>query len=299
MASRTNAFPVPVWQPTLGARSPSVRMAWRLIRTQPLGVLSAILLVAIALGALLAPQLAPYDPFEIHRRSIFSAPGGAFILGTDDLGRDVLSRILYGARISLVVGLVAVGVGNTLGALIGLVSGYAGRRADAILQRSMDVLMSFPSLVLAMAVVSALGRSVTNIILAIAILEIPRASRVIRSVTLAEKQKPYVEAARCVGCRTPRILFGHVAVQVLAPFLVMATAGLGGAILTEASLSFLGLGPPPPSPSWGAMLSGPTVANVEAAPWLAIFPGVALSVTVLAFNLVGDSLRDFVDPRLR
>jgi len=277
----------------------STAAPWRLLRSQPLGIFGALLTLGLILAALLGPALAPYSPFALHATHTFDPPSAAFPLGTDDLGRDVLSRILYGARISMTVGVCAVALGTTLGAAIGLLSGYAGVRTDAIVQRGLDTLMSFPSLVLALALVSALGQTLFNIILAIAVLEVPRAARVIRSVALAEKEKPYVEAARAAGCRDLRILWRHLAPQVAAPYIVLATAGLAGAILTEASLSFLGLGVPAPAPSWGSMLSGPTVSNVEAAPWLAIFPGIALSLAVFGFNLLGDALRDWLDPRLR
>jgi peptide/nickel transport system permease protein len=249
--------------------------------------------------ALLAPALASYDPYELRVVDRFTPPGGAFWLGTDEYGRDLLSRLLYGARISLYIGLLAVGLGTTSGTLLGLVSGYFGGKTDFILQRLTDWLLAFPTLVLALAIVAALGQSTTNVILAVAIVIIPTAARVIRATVLTVREQVFVEAGRAIGCSDGRLLLQHILPNCLAPYLILATAGLGNAILAEAALSFLGLGTPAPEPSWGTMLSGAAQQYIWRAPWMAIFPGAAISLAVFGFNLFGDALRDVLDPRLR
>lgn len=271
----------------------------RFLRQKPLGALGGGIILAIIVVALLAPALAPYDPYELRVPHRFTSPGSAFWLGTDEYGRDVLSRLLYGARISLYVGLLAVGLGTTSGAVLGLVSGYFGGKTDFILQRLMDWLMAFPTLVLALAIVAALGQSTTNVIVAVAVVIVPTAARVIRATVLTIREQAFVEAGRAVGCSDGRLLLQHIVPNCLAPYLILATAGLGNAILAEAALSFLGLGTPPPEPSWGTMLSGAAQQYVWKAPWMAIFPGAAISVAVFGFNLFGDALRDVLDPHLR
>ena len=264
-----------------------------------MGAIGALFILAIVLLAILAPLIAPYDPYELRSDLLFRPPSGQFWLGTDDYGRDVLSRIIYGARISLYVGILAVILGTTHGLLWGLISGYFGGRTDFIIQRVMDSLMAFPTLVLALAIVAALGQSTFNVILAVAIVLTPNANRVIRSSVLSLKEHVYVDAARAIGCPTWRILLGHILPGCVAPYIIMATVALGSAILAEASLGFLGLGTPPPEPSWGSMLSGAAQKYIRQAPWMAIYPGIAISLAVFGFNMLGDAVRDVLDPRLR
>ena len=233
-------------------------------------------------------------------KSNFLGPlSSGFILGTDHLGRDMLSRLIYGARVSLGVSVVAVVAGSLLGASIGLVGGYYGGWIDAVLLRLVDIVMAVPVLVMALAIVTVLGPSIRNVVIAIAIIQIPQMARVIRASTLSVKSTTFIEAAKALGASDKRVVLQHVLPQTLAPLLVLATAALSTAILVEASLSFLGLGVLAPTPSWGNMLSGQTLTNIQNAPWNAVFPGLALTITVLSFNLLGDSLRDTLDPRLR
>jgi ABC-type dipeptide/oligopeptide/nickel transport system permease subunit len=269
------------------------------MKRKPLGAASAALLVVIVLTALFAPLLAPYDPLATEPEIRLSAPSRAHPFGTDDIGRDVLSRIIYGARISLWVGLLAVGIGTAAGMVIGLLCGYCEGRVDLIGQRVMDAVQAIPGLVLALAIVSVLKPNTTNAMIAIAIVIIPGNSRIVRGAVLSAKQNRYVEAAQAIGCRHPRIILSHILPNVTAPILVIASIWLGNAILIEATLSFLGVGTQPPTPSWGLMLSSTGRAFMEQAPWLAIFPGLAISLAVLAFNLFGDTLRDAWDPKLR
>ena len=277
---------------------------WRLVRRKPLGAVSAMIILGLVVVALLAPVLAPRDPFlfNLNERGLpirMQAPTPAFPLGTDPLGRDALSRIIYGARISLIVGLASVIIGTLLGTVLGLVSGYWEGTLDQIIQRGVDTTMAIPGIVLALAVMSVLGQSLTNIILVIALVIAPGASRVVRGTVLTVKQHTFIDAAQALGASPGRIVARHVLPNVFAPILVIATVWLGNAIVIEAALSFLGLGTPPPTPTWGAMLSGEGRRNLETAPYLAIFPGVAISLVVLAFNMLGDALRDLLDPRLR
>ncbi|SDN73023.1 ABC transporter permease [Ensifer sp. YR511] len=275
------------------------RKAIKLARKKPLGAIGALIILGFCLVALFAPLLAPFDPMKIDSANLLMPPNLTNWFGTDEFGRDILSRLIWGARISLFVGLLAVTLGTTTGSVLGLMSGYFGGKLDAIIQRVMDTLMAFPMLVLALAMVAALGSSIRNVIIALAVVIMPNAARVIRSAALAVKEKPFVEAAHNLGLSTWRILFRHVLPNCLAPYIILATAGLGSAILSEASLSFLGLGTPPPEPSWGAMLSGKTQRYMTEAPWLAIFPGLAITLVVFGFNFLGDALRDLLDPRLR
>jgi peptide/nickel transport system permease protein len=230
---------------------------------------------------------------------MMQAPGAKFWLGTDIYGRDILSRIIYGSRTALLVGFSASIFGATVGAIMGVMSAYFGGKSDLVIQRVMDVLLSFPLIVLALAVVAALGTGVENVIIAIAVPMVPRCARVVRSSALAIRETPYVDAARAMGFSHMRIMFRHMLPNVVAPYLIMLTAFLGQAILLEASLSFLGLGVTEPTPAWGLMLKGAAVEFAERAPWMGIFPGLAISAAVFGFNLFGDSLRDVLDPKLR
>jgi len=275
---------------------PAIR---RFIVTKPLGTIGGVIILLMALTALFADTLAPYDPYEINQSLQFSAPSLRHWLGTDEFGRDMLTRLIYGARIALFIGFTAAFVGSTTGAILGVVSAYLGGKVDLIMQRIMDVLLAFPLLILALAIVSVLGRSIPNVVLAIAIPIIPRTTRIVRSSALSVKENMFVEAARAVGGQHLRVMGRHILPNVMAPYLIMLTAQLGNAILVEASLSFLGLGTAEPTPSWGLMLSGSAASYAEKAPWVAIFPGLAISLAVFGFNLFGDSLRDALDPKLR
>jgi ABC-type dipeptide/oligopeptide/nickel transport system permease subunit len=275
------------------------RALWHVMRKKPLGLASAVLLLVLVLTAIFADVLAPYDPLEAHPEIRLQAPSRAHPFGTDDIGRDVFSRVVYGSRISLWVGLLAVGIGTLVGMIIGLVCGYFEGRIDMALQRVMDAIQAVPGLVLALAIVSVLKPNTTNAMLAIAVVIIPGNSRIVRGAVLSAKQNRYVEAAQALGCRQLKIVVSHILPNVTAPILVVASIWLGNAILIEASLSFLGLGTQPPIPSWGLMLSSTGRAFMEQAPWLAVFPGLAISLAVFGFNLFGDTLRDAWDPKLR
>lgn len=277
--------------------------AWPAMRkfltTKPLGAAGGILILLMTLTAIFADALAPYDPFEINQPLQFKAPSLAHWLGTDEFGRDLLTRMIYGSRIALFIGLTAALIGATGGAILGVISAYLGGKVDLFMQRIMDIMLAFPLLILALAIVSILGRSIPNVVLAIAIPVIPRTTRIVRASALAIKENMYVEAARAVGGSHAHVMLRHLIPNVMAPYLIMLTAQLGNAILVEASLSFLGLGTAEPTPSWGLMLSGGAPLYAEKAPWVAIFPGLAISLAVFGFNLFGDSLRDALDPKLR
>jgi peptide/nickel transport system permease protein len=278
---------------------------WRtLIRRKPLGAISAVILCGLIATAVLAPVIAPYDPyrFNLNERGLpirLQPPDAQFLFGTDTHGRDVLSRIIYGARVSLLVGFLSVAIGILAGTLIGLVSGYWEGSIDQALQRLVDTLMAFPGIVLALAVLSVFGQSLLNVILVIGLVIAPGASRVVRGTVLSVKHNTYIDAARAAGASSWRILLRHILPNVFAPILIIASVWLGNAIVIEAALSFLGLGTPPPTPTWGGMLSGEGRRSLETAPYLALFPGLAISIVVLAFNMFGDAVRDLLDPRLR
>ncbi len=269
------------------------------VRRRPLGTGGAAIILLMVAVAVLAELIAPYDPLKTDYGSMLGAPGPTHWLGTDAFGRDVLSRIVYGSRTALLVGLGASLLGATLGAVIGVTSAYFGGRIDLLVQRVMDIVLAFPLIILALAVVSVLGTGIGNVILAIAVPMVPRCARVVRASALAIRELPYVDAARAAGFGHRRIILRHMLPNVMAPYLIMLTAFLGQAILLEASLSFLGLGVQEPTAAWGLMLRGAAVEFAEAAPWMALFPGLAISLAVFAFNLFGDSLRDALDPRLR
>jgi peptide/nickel transport system permease protein len=275
------------------------RALWIVIRRKPLGAASAALIALIVLTAIFADVLAPYDPLAAQPEIRLAPPSWEHPFGTDDIGRDDLSRVIHGSRISLWVGLLAVGIGTVVGMIIGLLCGYCEGRTDLVFQRVMDAIQAIPGLMLALAIVSVLTPNTTNAMLAIAMVIIPGNSRIVRGAVLAAKQNRYVEAAQAIGCRHPRIILNHILPNVTAPILVIASIWLGNAILIEASLSFLGVGNQPPTPSWGLMLSGSALSYAEKAPWIALFPGIAISLGVFGFNLFGDSLRDALDPKLQ
>ena len=270
-----------------------------LIRRYPLGAAGAVIMIAILLMAIFAGWITTFDPTTTNSRASLAPPGGIHPLGADFMGRDMWSRIVYGARISLAVGIGATTLGCLFGVLIGLMSGYFGGWLDLIVQRFMDMMQSLPLLVMALVMSAALGPSISNTIIAISIPLVPTVARVIRSNTLMLREMPYVEASRAVGMNEVSIALRHVLPNTLAPLIVLGTAQLGSAILVEAALSFLGLGIPEPHPSWGRMLSESAAEYVRTAPWLVIYPGVAISLAVFGTNLLGDALRDIFDPRLR
>ena len=268
-------------------------------RRRPLGAIGAVVVALNIVVGLTANVISPYDPLATDYGAMLARPSMAHWLGTDAFGRDVLSRILYGSRTAMIVGFACAFVGATVGAVIGVASAYFAGKIDLLIQRVMDIFLAFPLIILALAVVSILGTGMTNVIMAITIPMIPRAALVTRSSALAIREMPYVDAARAAGFRHVRIIMRHMLPNVMAPYLIMLTAFLGQAILLEASLSFLGLGVSEPTAAWGLMLRGAAVQFAETAPWLAVFPGLAISLAVFAFNLFGDSLRDALDPRLR
>jgi ABC-type dipeptide/oligopeptide/nickel transport system permease subunit len=268
-------------------------------RRSPLSAFWGLVAVGIIVMAVAAPVLAPYEPLKADFRAMTNPPTEKHVFGTDQIGRDTLSRVIYGSRASLAVAISAVLFGTTLGALWGLASGYFGGRFDLISQRVIEFLQSFPDLILAMAIAMALGAGFRTVIVAIAITRIPFGGRVIRAVVLSLKEMSYVEAARGLGASHLRIMARHILPQSVAPYLILATTHLGVAIIIEASLGFLGVGIPPPTPTWGNMLADSLNAGLVPPWWLVLFPGGAITITVLAFNLLGDGIRDVLDPRLR
>jgi peptide/nickel transport system permease protein len=276
-----------------------LRGSLRFARRWPLGAAGAVIIVIMIVCAVAAPLVAPYHPLETDFAAQFSPPGMGHWLGTDAFGRDLLSRLIYGSRTALLVGFASACVGATLGAILGVASAYFGGRIDLVMQRVVELFLAFPIIILALAVVSILGTGVGNVIMAITVPMIPHCARVVRASALGVRHMPYVDAARAAGFGPVRIIFRHMLPNVIAPYLIMLTAYVGQAILLEASLSFLGLGVAEPTAAWGLMLRGAAVEFAETAPWLAIFPGLAISLGVFAFNLFGDALRDALDPKLR
>jgi peptide/nickel transport system permease protein len=271
----------------------------RFVRRSPMSALWGLVAVAVVLMAVTAPVLAPYDPLKSNFRVMTKPPSAQNYFGTDQIGRDTMSRVVWGSRASLTVAFFAVLLGTTSGALWGLACGFLGGRFDIASQRAIEFMQSFPDLVLAMAISMALGAGTGTVIVAIAITRIPFGGRVIRSVVLSLKEMPFVEAARGLGASNMRLMFRHILPQCIAPFLILATTHLGVAIIIEASLGFLGVGIPPPTPTWGNMLSDALNSGLVPPWWLVLFPGLAITITVLAFNLLGDGIRDLLDPRLR
>ena len=282
------------------ARWPRLRAGLaRFARSSPLGVACVVFLILLVLVAIFADQLAPYDPLRADYSAIRQEPSPEHIVGTDHLGRDALSRLIHGARITLLVSLTSVFIGDSIGFLWGLISGYLGRRFDMVSQRILDVLLSFPALILAMLMMVGLGAGLHTVIIAIAVTRVPLSTRVIRSVALSVREFAYVDAARAVGASPARIMLRHVAPQCLAPLLVIVSLNLGSAIFAEAALSFLGLGVPPPTPSWGNMLGGVLAEAFRPPWWMVLTPGIAITLTIMSANLFGDALRDFLDPKLK
>jgi ABC-type dipeptide/oligopeptide/nickel transport system permease subunit len=270
-----------------------------IVRRAPLSAFWGVIVVLIIGMALTAPEIAPYPPLKSDFRAMQKPPSEAHWFGTDQIGRDTLSRVIHGSRTSLTVAMGAVIFGTTLGALWGLACGYFGGRFDMASQRVIEFLQSFPDLILAMAIAMALGGGMATVIAAIAITRIPFGGRVIRAVVLSLKEMQYVEAARGIGASHQRLMFRHILPQCVAPYLILATTHLGVAIIIEASLGFLGVGIPPPTPTWGNMLSDALNSGLVPPWWLVLFPGLAITLTVLAFNLLGDGIRDLLDPKLR
>lgn len=293
------------------SRSSRLKRLGQLAIRKPLGTLGAVILLVVVVFAVFGPGIeiggtevipgfAPYDPNSVNPLNREKSPGGDNILGTDALGRDVFSRIIYGARPSLIIGIVGTGLGILAGTVIGLFTGYVRGKPDLVVQRLMDGVMSIPPLVLLLALISITEPSLMNIILVLIIFIAPSSSRVVRGAVMTVTANPYVEAARTVGAGPLRITLRHILPNVFAPIMVLVSVIIGGTILVEASLSFLGMGVPPPDATWGSMLSsGNQSGTLQRAPWIAIAPGVAITLTVLAFNLLGDALRDILDPRLR
>jgi peptide/nickel transport system permease protein len=295
------ASPAPA-APAAAPRQPSVIMDFA--RQQPLGAISFVIIFLMMFAGIFSPWVAPYDPLDIDFASILAAPSWEHWCGTDAFGRDICSRLIYGSRTALVIGFFSSFLGSTVGAILGIASAYFGGKIDHWIQRFVDVLLAFPLIVLALVVVAAFRKFViggvdVNLIIAIAIPIIPRVARVVRAAALSVRVMPYVDAARAAGYSHSRIIFRHMAPNVVAPYLIMLTAFIAQAILAEASLSFLGLGVTEPTAAWGLMLSGNAADFYREAPWMILFPGIMISLAVFAFNLFGDSLRDFLDPRFK
>ncbi|MEM7250803.1 MAG: ABC transporter permease [Pseudomonadota bacterium] len=283
----------------LAPKIPLSKKIWRIFRTQPLGMAGLFVVLVMIFAGVFAPEIAPYDPEENDFGAMFSPPAADHWLGTDEFGRDIFSRIVWGARTAMFVGFTCAFFASIGGLLLGVTSAYFGGRVDIFLQRIVDVLIAFPGIILALAIVAVLGTELYFVILAITIPLLPNCARVVRSTALSIREIPYVDAARACGYSHRRIVLRHMAPNVMAPFLIMLTTFLGQAILAEASLTFLGLGVQEPTPAWGLMLRSGAEEFAESAPWVPIFPGIAISLAVFGFNLFGDALRDLLDPKLR
>ncbi len=283
----------------LTLKPPLSQRALDLCRKQPLGVAGLLVVIVMIFMAVFAKVITVYDPVVNDLPNMLVEPGSKYLLGTDQFGRDILTRIIYGARTALFVGFSSAFIGATIGLILGVGSAYFGGTFDLLFQRVMDVIMAFPLIILALAVVATLGTGAINVIIAITIPFIARCARVVRSNALAIREIPYVDAARALGFGHARIILRHMAPNVMAPYLIILTASLGQAILTEATLSYLGMGVQEPTPAWGLMLQGGAEEFAESAPWVAIWPGVAISLAVFGFNLFGDAVRDVLDPKLR
>jgi peptide/nickel transport system permease protein len=272
---------------------------WRLIKEKPLGAFGGVIVLGLLLCALLAPWIAtnPYDQTNVRNR--LKPPSSQFYFGTDNLGRDIFSRIVYGARVSVTVGFGAVSIGISLATIIGVGSGYFGGKADILVQRLVDAQVAIPGLLLLLNIMAVTGPGLLNIILALGIVSAAGSSRIIRSAAMTAKENQFVEAARAIGASHRRIILRYILPNIMAPIIIITTVSLGFTILIESTLSFLGFGVPPPYPSWGEMLSGSGRSYMHKAPWMATWPGIAISLAVFGFNMLGDALRDLLDPRLR
>ncbi len=281
-------------------RAPApVRAVIDFSRRKPMGAAGGGIVAVLVLIALVAPLIAPHDPYKPDAGAIYAPPGGQYLLGADETGRDVLSRLIYGARVSMWVGIVSVLVGISIGAVLGIVSAYVGGKFDLITQRLVDALLAFPVIILGLGIMSVLGASVNNVIMALIIIMVPRTARTVRSQALSIKEFDYVLAAQAVGAAPVRIVFRHIMPNIFATCIILSTITLGLAITTEASLSFLGVGVPPDVPTWGTMLRAAADAFISVSPSLAVFPGVAIALAVFGANLLGDAMRDVLDPKLR
>ncbi|MCC7368531.1 MAG: ABC transporter permease [Chloroflexi bacterium] len=292
----TISVPRPVNQPS---RASSTKKALgRFARSRPLGVIGGAVILILIVAAVFAPIISPYDPNDTAILAKLQAPSWEHPFGTDNLGRDILSRVIYGARQSLMISIAATLAGSLVGGLIGLCSAFSSTRVDMLIQRVADVMLAFPNLILLLALVAALGPSLPTIVVALAIGNVPRVNRLVRSAALTIKSTTYIEAAQAIGCGSPRIILWHLAPNCLAPWFIYTATLFGQVILAEATLSFLGLGVPPPNPSWGSDLTAAQRYFLQS-PWMALWPGVAMSAIVFGANLLGDSLRDALDPKLR
>ena len=280
-------------------RPPLLVRIGRMIKRQPLGTFGLLIVLTIIFAALFAPWLAPYDPEENNFEAMLAAPSMAHLLGADEFGRDIFSRIVYGARTAMLIGFVCAFAATAGGMIVGVTSAFFGGKVDIILQRFVDVFIAFPGIILALAIVAVFGTELYFVMLAITIPLLPNCARVVRSAALAIREVPYIDAARACGYSNVRIVLRHMMPNVMAPSLIMLTTFLGQAILAEASLTFLGLGVQEPTPAWGLMLRAGAEEFAEAAPWVPIFPGLAISMAVFGFNIFGDAVRDILDPRLR
>ncbi|MFZ5918997.1 MAG: nickel transporter permease [Chloroflexota bacterium] len=274
------------------------RIALRMLLKNRIAMMGLLILLILALMALFAAQIAPYDPDEVDILQQLQGPSPAHVLGTDLYGRDILSRIFWGGRVTLVVGLISVGIAASFGVVLGLVSGYYGGGVDSLIMRFIDILLSFPRILLALTIVGMLGPGLFNVMLAVGIASITGYARLVRGTVLSAKEQTYVEAARVVGCQTRKILFRHLLPNVIGPVIVLATLDVASAILAASSLSFLGLGVQPPTAEWGYMLNEGR-NYLRTAPWITFFPGMAIMISVLSINMLGDGLRDALDPKLK
>jgi len=288
----------PQASPSVARPQGQIALVWRQLRRDRAAILGAVIVLLEVFIAIFAPFVAPHDPLEQSIYDALQPPSGTYWLGTDEVGRDILSRIIYGARISLRVGLIAVGIGSVVGVLLGLLAGYHGGLLDNLILRLMDIWLAFPGILLALAIVAVLGPSLFNVMIAVGLSAVPTYVRVTRGSVLSVRESDYVLGARAIGCRAPQIMGKHIFPNVLPAIIVLATLGVATAILTAAALSFIGLGAQPPTPEWGAML---TVGRqfIRQAWWVTTFPGLAIMITVLGINLLGDGLRDALDPRMR
>jgi ABC-type dipeptide/oligopeptide/nickel transport system permease subunit len=302
--SAENSAPTSIWHETdenqwreTSGRS-HWRTAWRTLRHNPVAVLGLTGLLLLIMLTVLAPWIAPYEPTKQNYDRLLESPSGAHLFGTDDLGRDILSRVIWGGRESLRVGMLGISIGMAGGVIVGLVSGYYGGLLDSLIMRLVDILLAFPTILLLLSIVAALGPSLTTVLVALGISSIPGYSRLVRGSVLSAKNFEYITAARVIGAKHQRIMFRHILPNIIAPIIIYSTLGLGNAILLTAGLSYIGLGAQPPSPEWGAMLNYGR-PYVRSAWWMSIFPGVAIFLAVLCINLLGDGLRDALDPKLR